>query len=78
MSILEIISGVILLVCCLAIILLVVAQQPNNSMGAIGGGNMFADVSSRSTDAKMAQVTQYAGIAFFAMAIVVSALGLLA
>jgi len=78
MGILEIISGVLLLVCSLAIIMLVAAQQPNNNMGAIGGGNMFADMSSRSADAKMAKVTGYAGVAFFVIAIAVSALGLLA
>ncbi len=78
MSILEIIVGVLLIVCGVAIVMLVLAQQANNNMGAIGGGNMFADMGSRSTDAKMGQVTTYAGVAFFALAVVASAISVFA
>lgn len=78
MSILEIIVGVMLIVCGVAIIMLVLAQQPNNGMGAMGGGNMFSDMSSRSTDARIAKVTSYAGMAFFALALVAGAISLLA
>lgn len=74
MGILEIISGVLLIACSVVIILLVLAQQPSGGMGAIGGGDMFADMSSRSTDAKIAQVTKFAGIAFFVFAVAVSAI----
>ncbi|MBQ3588315.1 MAG: preprotein translocase subunit SecG [Oscillospiraceae bacterium] len=78
MSILEIITGALLVVCSVAIIMLVLAQQPKGGMGTLGGGDMFADMSSRSTDAKIANVTKYAGCAFFALALVVSAISLMA
>ena len=78
MGILEIISGVLLIACSVVIILLVLAQQPSGGMGAIGGGDMFADMSSRSTDAKIAQVTKYAGFAFFVLAVIVSAINVVA
>ena len=78
MGILEIISGVLLIACSVVIILLVLAQQPSGGMGAIGGGDMFADMGSRSTDAKIAQVTKIAGAAFFVLAIAVSAINVLA
>ena len=78
MSILEIITGVLLIVCSVAIIMLVLAQQAKGGMGTMGGSEMFADMSSRSTDAKLANVTKYAGCAFFALALVVSAISLLA
>ena len=74
MSILEVIAGFMLIFCGVVIILLVLAQQPSGGMGAIGGGDMFADMSSRSTDAKVAQVTKFAGIAFFVFAVAVSAI----
>ena len=78
MGILEIISGVLLIACSVVIIMLVLVQQGNNGMGALSGGEMFADMSSRSTDAKIAQVTKYAGIAFFALALAVSAISIFA
>ena len=78
MGILEIISGVLLIACSVVIVMLVLVQQGNNGMGAIGGGDMFADMSSRSTDAKVAQVTKYAGFAFFVLAAVVSAINVVA
>ena len=78
MGILEIISGVLLIACSVVITMLVLVQQGNNGMGALGGGEMFADMSSRSTDAKIAQVTKYAGLAFFVLAVVVSAINVVA
>ena len=78
MGILEIISGVLLIACSVVIVMLVLVQQGNNGMGAIGGGDMFADMGSRSTDAKIAQVTKYAGLAFFVLAVVVSAINVVA
>ena len=78
MGILEIISGVLLIACSVVIVMLVLVQQGNNGMGAIGGGDMFANVGSRSTDAKIAQVTKYAGLAFFVLAVVVSAINVVA
>ena len=78
MGILEIISGVLLIACSVVIIMLVLVQQGNNGMGATGGGDMFADMGSRSTDAKIAQVTKIAGAAFFVLAIAVSAINVLA
>lgn len=78
MGILEIISGVLLIACGVVIVLLVSAQQAGGNMGALGGGDMFSDMSSRSTDAKIAKVTMYAGVAFFALAFVVNAISVLA
>ena len=78
MGILEIISGVLLIACSVVIIMLVLVQQGNNGMGAISGGDMFADMGSRSTDAKIAQVTKYAGVAFFALAVAVSVVNAIA
>ena len=74
MGILEIISGVMLIACSVVITLLVLAQQPSGGMGAVAGGDMFQNVSSRSQDAKIANVTKYAGIAFFVVAILVNAI----
>ena len=62
MGILEIISGVMLIACSVVITLLVLAQQPSGGMGAVAGGDMFQNVSSRSQDAKIANVTKYAGL----------------
>ena len=78
MGILEIISGVLLIACSVVITMLVLVQQGNNGMGALSGGEMFADMSSRSTDAKIAQVTKYAGVAFFALAVAVSVVNAIA
>lgn len=76
MGILEIISGVLLIFCSVVITMLVMAQEANGGMGAVGGGMM--DMGSRSTDARIAKVTQYAGVAFFVLAIVVNAINVLA
>ena len=78
MGILEIISGVMLIACSVVIIMLVLAQQPNSGMGTIGGGEMFQDMNSRSQDAKIAKVTQYAGAAFFVLAVLVSVINVVA
>ena len=78
MSILEVIAGFMLIFCGVVITLLVIAQQAQSGMGTMGGMDMYADMSSRSTDAKMAQVTKYAGIAFFALALAVSAISIFA
>lgn len=78
MSILEIISGVMLIACSVVIILLVLAQQAKGSMGAIGGGDMFQDISSRSQDAKIANATKYAGAAFFVLAVLVNVINVVA
>ncbi len=78
MGILEIISGVMLIACSVVIVMLVLVQQGNNGMGALSGGDMFADMSSRSTDAKIAQVTKIAGAAFFALAVAVNVINVLA
>ncbi|MBR5520688.1 MAG: preprotein translocase subunit SecG [Oscillospiraceae bacterium] len=78
MSILEVIAGFMLIFCGVVIIMLVMAQQGKSDMGTLGGSSMFADMNSRSTDAKMAQVTKYAGIAFFALALAVSAISIFA
>lgn len=79
MGILEIIGGVLLILCSIVIVLLVTAQQPNNGMGAISGGSdMFGNMQSRSADARIANVTKYAGVAFFVLAIAVSAINIFA
>lgn len=79
MSILEIISGVLLIFCGIVIILLVVSQQPNGGMGAIAGGSdMYASKLARSTDAGLARRTKYAGVAFFVIAVAVSAINIFA
>lgn len=80
MSIFEIILGVLLVVCGLVIGFLVLAQEPSNGgAGAIAGGaDAYSAMQSRSTDAKIAQVTKYAGIAFFVVAILVNVVDLLA
>lgn len=72
MGILEIISGVMLIACSVVIVLLVLAQQPSGGMGTVAGGDMFQNVSSRSQDAKIANVTKYAGVVFFVVAILVN------
>ena len=74
MSILEIIAGVLLIFCSVVIVALVVAQQPQSGMGgALGGSNdMYSSMQSRSIDSRIANVTKYAGIAFFVIAIAVS------
>ena len=76
MGILEIISGVMLIFCSVVITMLVMAQEANGGMGAIGGNMM--DMGSRSTDARIAKVTQYAGVAFFVLAVVVNAINVFA
>ncbi len=78
MSILEVIAGFMLIFCGVVITLLVMAQQAKGGMGTMGGADMYADMSTRSADAKMAQVTQYAGIAFFVLALAVSAISIFA
>ena len=79
MSILEIIAGILLVFCSIVIIALVVSQQPQNGMGALGGNNdMYNSMQSRSVDARIANVTKYAGIAFFVLAIAVSAVNVFA
>ena len=78
MGILEIISGVMLIACSVVIVLLVLAQQPSGGMGAVAGGDMFQNVSSRSQDAKIANVTKYAGAAFFVIAVLVNAINVFA
>lgn len=79
MSILEIISGVRLILCGLAIAFLVLSQEPSNGgAGALSGGaDAYSAMQARSTDAKIAQVTKYAGFVFFALAIIVNAIALL-
>ena len=78
MGILEIISGVMLIACSVVITLLVLAQQPSGGMGAVAGGDMFQNVSSRSQDAKIANVTKYAGVAFFVVAVLVNVINVVA
>ncbi len=78
MSILEIIVGVMLIVCSVVITMLVLSQQAQNGMGTVAGGSMFNDISSRSTDAKIAKVTAYAGVALFVLAIAAGAISVLA
>lgn len=77
MGILEIIAGLRLIICSIFMILLVLAQQPKGGMGgAFGGGEMFADMRTRSRDMRIANVTKYAGIAFFVIAVLASAINL--
>ena len=76
MGILEIITGVLLIFCSVVIVMLVMAQEAHGGMGAVGGAMM--DMGSRSTDARIANVTKYAGAAFFALAVVVNAINILA
>ena len=56
--------------------MLVMAQEAQGGMGAVGGAMM--DMGSRSTDARIANVTKYAGVAFFVLAVVVNAINILA
>ena len=76
MGILEIIAGVLLIVCSVVIVLLVLAQEAKTSgMTAIAGGSdVYGDMQSRTADAKIAKVTKFAGIAFFVLVVLVSAL----
>ena len=76
MGILEIIAGVLLVVCSVVIVLLVLAQEAKTSgMTAIAGGSdAYGDMQSRTADAKIAKVTKFAGIAFFVLVVLVSAL----
>lgn len=75
MSILEIIGGVLLIICGIIIAALVLVQEPKSGLGSIGGGtDMYMDMQSRSTDAKIAKTTIYAGVAFFVIAIAVAAI----
>jgi protein translocase SecG subunit len=67
-----------LIACSVVITLLVLAQQPSGGMGAVAGGDMFQNVSSRSQDAKIANVTKYAGIAFFVVAVLVNVINVVA
>lgn len=76
MGILEIITGVLLIFCSVVIVMLVMAQEAQGGMGAVGGAMM--DMGSRSTDARIANVTKYAGVAFFVLAVVVNAINILA
>lgn len=76
MGILEIITGVLLILCSVVIVMLVMAQEAQGGMGAVGGAMM--DMGSRSTDARIANVTKYVGAAFFALAVVVNAINILA
>lgn len=78
MGVLEIISGVMLIASSVVITLLVLAQQPSGGMGAVAGGDMFQNMSSRSQDAKIANVTKYAGIVFFVVAILVNVISAVA
>lgn len=78
MSIFEIIAGVALILCGLVIIALVCMQEPKSGLGTVAGGaDMYASMQSRSTDAKIAQTTKYAGVAFFVLAIAVAAINLI-
>lgn len=76
MGILEIITGVLLIFCSVVIVMLVMAQEAQGGMGAVGGAMM--DMGSRSTDARIANVTKYAGAAFFVLAVVANAINVLA
>ena len=80
MGILEIIAGVLLILCGVVIILLVMSQQAKTSgMSAMtGGSDVYGEMQSRTADAKLANLTKYAGIAFFVLAVAVSAIALLA
>ena len=78
MGVLEIVSGVALLVVSRVIILLVMSQQPKGGMGALGGGDMFGDFRTRSADMRAANITKYAGIVFFALALATGAINIFA
>ena len=65
-----------LIFCSVVIVMLVMAQEAQGGMGAVGGAMM--DMGSRSTDARIANVTKYAGVAFFVLAVVVNAINILA
>ena len=80
MGILEIIAGVLLILCGVVIIMLVMSQQAKSSgMSAMtGGSDVYGEMQSRTADAKLANLTKYAAIAFFVLSIAVSAIALLA
>ena len=79
MSILQIVSGVLLIVCGVIIAALVLVQEPKGGLGTVGGGtDMYMDMQSRSTDAKIAKTTVYAGVAFFVLAVAVAAIARIA
>ena len=76
MGILEIVSGVLLIFCSIIVILLVLAQEAKtNGMSAMtGGSDVYADMQSRTNDARLAKVTKYAAAAFIILTVAVGAI----
>ncbi len=69
MGALQIVAGLRFAACGLIIIFLVLAQQPNNDLGIMGGAAAYQSMQRRSTDARIANTTRYAGAAFFVLAV---------
>ena len=77
MSVFEIICGVVLIVAALCIIVLTMAQESKGrglSGATMGEGGQMEAGRSRGIDARMAQWTKIAGVAFVAVTILVSVL----
>ncbi len=78
MGVLQIVTGVRFAVCGLIVIFLVLAQQPSNDLGVMGGASAYRSMQERSTDARIANTTKYAGAAFFIIAILCGVVSLFA
>ena len=76
MKILQIISGARFAICGLIVIFLVLAQQPSNELGVLGGASAYQSMQQRSTDARIAKATTYAGAAFFLIAVICGVISL--
>ncbi len=78
LNLFEIIAGVLLALVSILVIVLVLSQRAKTGgMGALGGmSENYANVQSRSVDAKAATATKYAAIALFVLAIAVSAVSI--
>ena len=63
-----------LILCCIGLIFLVLSQESKGRglSGVIGGGEMVEDNRGRMGSSVLAKYTKYAGIAFFALAVLVS------
>ncbi len=78
MGALQIIAGLRFAACGLVVIFLVLAQQPSNDLGVMGGAAAYQSMQRRSTDARIANTTKYAGVAFFVLALLCGFVVLLA
>ncbi|MBC3516513.1 preprotein translocase subunit SecG [Neobittarella massiliensis] len=80
MNTVQIVAGVLLLISCLVIILMVIMQEPTSGMSnTISGGSAQSYLGSsggRTPDALLAKWTKIAGVAFFALTLLVGVFGI--